>query len=376
VWADYDNDGLVDLFVGGETTRCRLYRNLGNGKFDEVGVKAGVTNDRFTKGANWGDFDGDGYPDLYVSNLETANSSGENRLYRNNRDGTFTDVAPALGLTKPLRSFACWFWDYDNDGWLDIWVNTFEVSLNDLVRSELKKPHNGDTCRLYRNLEGKGFRDVSAEAGVNLSLCPMGSNFGDIDNDGFLDMYLGTGNPNYSALVPKKLLRNDGGKRFQDISYSSGTAHLQKGHGVVFADWANRRYPDIFIELGGATPGDSFRNALYHNPCQGNHAIKVKLVGQKTNRAALGARIKVVPGEGGPKEVHRHVTTGSSFGANPLQQLIGVGKATKIARLEVYWPTSKTTQVFTDLDADQSIEITEFSDTYRKLPEKRLPVPE
>ena len=380
VWADYDNDGYLDLFVGGETSPCRLYHNRGDGTFEELAEKAGVTNNRFTKGANWGDFDGDGYPDLFVSNL-----GQDKRLYHNNRDGTFTDVAPALGVTGPNLSFACWFWDYDNDGWLDIWVNTFEFSLNDLVMSELHRPHKGDTCRLYRNLQGKGFKDVSAEVGLNLSLCPMGSNFADIDNDGFLDMYLGTGNPNYSTLVPNKLFKNIAGKRFVDITASSGTGHLQKGHAVAFGDWANRGYVDLFVQLGGATPGDQFRNALFHNPCQGNHALKLRLVGKKTNRAAIGARIKVIPsaGEPGvlapgdyPKEVHRHVTSGGSFGGNTFQQILGVGKATKIARLEIYWPTSQTTQVFTNLDVDQSIEITEFADSYRRLEEKRVPVPE
>jgi hypothetical protein len=151
---------------------------------------------------------------------------------------------------------------------------------------------------------------------------------------------------------------------------------------VCFTDWANRGYPDIFIELGGATPGDRFRNALYHNPCQGNHALKVKLVGKQTNRAAIGARIKAIPsGEGlapgeYPREVDRLISSGSSFGANPLQQIIGVGKATRIERLEIYWPTSKTTQVFTNLDVDQAIEITEFSETFRKVEQKRLPVPD
>jgi hypothetical protein len=111
----------------------------------------------------------------------------------------------------------------------------------------------------------------------------------------------------------------------------------------------------------------------------------VKLVGKKSNRAAIGARIKVVPDSGepaasapgaAPREVHRHVTSGSSFGANPLMTHIGLGKATKIKRLEITWPTSKTTQVFENLEADQAIEITELSDIYRKLELKRLPVPE
>ena len=110
-------------------------------------------------------------------------------------------------------------------------------------------------------------------------------------------------------------------------------------------------------------------------PGQGNRWITVKLVGKKTNRAAIGARLEVVTRGEKPLTVHRHVSSGSSFGANPLEQSIGLAKATRIARLEVTWPTTKTTQVFRDLDVNQAIEITEFATEYRKLPWKALPTP-
>jgi hypothetical protein len=370
VWADFDNDGFVDLFVGSETGPSRLYRNLGNGTFEDVAKKAGVTNDRFAKGANWGDFDNDGYPDLYVSNLD-----GPNRLYHNNRDGTFTDVGIAMGVTQPNKSFACWFWDYDNDGWLDIWCSTYEFSLTEMVRSMIGKPHLGETCRLFRNLQGKGFKAVSKEAGVDISTCPMGCNFADYDNDGYLDFYLGTGNPNYSALLPNLMFKNVDGKRFANITTSSGTGHLQKGHAVASGDWDRNGYVDLFHQLGGATPGDQFRSALFQNPCQGNHSLTVQLVGKKSNRAAFGARITATPaGEG--RSVHRHVTCGSSFGGNPLEQTIGLGKADKVAKLEIFWPTSGTRQVFTDVPAGQLIVITEGEENFRRIDVKSLPVPE
>ena len=122
----------------------------------------------------------------------------------------------------------------------------------------------------------------------------MGSNFGDLDNDGFLDFYLGTGDPDLSTLVPNRMFKNVGGGRFAEITSSTGTGNLQKGHGISFADWDRDGDLDVFIEMGGAAIGDRYHNILFQNPGQGNHWLTVKLVGKKTNRAAIGARIKVV----------------------------------------------------------------------------------
>src|SRR5947207_2968803 len=121
-----------------------------------------------------------------------------------------------------------------------------------------------------------------------------------------------------------------------------GTGHLQKGHAVAWGDWDRDGNVDLFVELGGAVPGDRFRNVLFQNPGHNHHWLTLKLVGKKTNRAAIGARIRIVPGGG--RAIYRHVTSGSSFGANPLEQTIGIGNARSIARLEIYWPTSDTTQ--------------------------------
>ena len=121
---------------------------------------------------------------------------------------------------------------------------------------------------------------------------PMGANFGDIDNDGFLDIYLGTGNPSYASLLPNVLLRNKEGKSFVDVTASSGTGELHKGHGIAFADLDNDGDEEIVAEIGGATPGDSHPLRLFENPGHGNDWINLRLVGVKTNRAAIGARIK------------------------------------------------------------------------------------
>lgn len=370
-WGDYDNDGHLDLFVGCDRSRNRLYHNDGSGKFEEVALAAGVSECRYARGASWGDFDADGYPDLFVNNL-----MGPPQLFRNQGDGTFRDVARKMKVVGPTTGFACWFWDYDNDGWLDIFATSYERSLNDIVKSLQKGHVTCQTDHLYRNVLGGGFEDVSFAARVNNVTAPMGANFADFDNDGFLDFYLGTGEPAYSTLVPNRMYRNLAGKKFADITFSSRTGHLQKGHGVACGDWNRDGNVDLFVELGGATPGDVFHDALFQNPGNhGNHWLNVKLVGKQTNQAAIGARIKVVTAGSNPQTIYRHVDGGASFGANPLEQMIGVGRGELIDRLEVYWPTSGTTQRFQGVAVDQALEITEFASEYRRLDYQQISTP-
>ncbi len=390
-WGDFDNDGWVDVYVCGEYATlehdsrlassgtvalsdprnyCRLYRNQGNGTFVNVAEQAGVRNDRFAKGAAWGDYDNDGRLDLYVANYAASVYGGENRLYHNNGDGTFTDVAETLNVGLPYFSFSCWFWDYDNDGRLDLFVNEYSGGLIDVVASALGKALDPDNHpRLYRNLGPEGFTDVSTEVGLDRVMLTMGSNFGDVDNDGYLDVYLGTGQPGYSALYPKLLLKNVAGERFEDITTSSRTGHLQKGHSVSFADWDSDGDLDLFIALGGAAPGDRAFNALFDNPGHGRHWVKVKLVGTKSNRAALGARVRVVVKDsaGKSRTVDRQVGGGSSYGGSSLVQSVGLGDAKVVSELTVSWPASGTRQTFRNLVADTMYEITEGSDAPRPI---------
>jgi hypothetical protein len=372
-WADFDNDGFLDLFICNETGPNRLYRNRGDGTFEEVAARAGVQgNGTHAKGAAWLDYDNDGYPDLFVNNL-----FGTAQLFHNNRDGTFTDVTAEMGIKGPKGGFSCWAFDYDNDGWLDIFATSYQRTLDKVVCDLLGKPcrEGMDVTRLYRNLGGKKFQDVSKETGVDQVFVTMGSNFADFDNDGYLDFYLSTGGPSLDMLVPNRMFKNVAGKRFAEITATSGTGHLQKGHGVACGDWDRDGNVDMFVELGGATPGDQFHSALFQNPGHDNCWLTVKLIGKKTNRAAIGARIKVVTNGASPLTVHRHISSGSSFGGNPLQQTIGLGKATSVATLEISWPTSQTKQVLHDLAVNQAIEITEFASDYRKLNWTRVPVP-
>jgi tetratricopeptide (TPR) repeat protein len=364
VWADIDNDGFLDLFVGNEMGPSHLFRNKGDGTFEDISHAAGIDRIAYTKGVVAGDYDNDGYVDFYVSNL-----NGENFLYHNNHNGTFTNVAVQAGVQKPWQSFAAWFFDYDNDGWPDLFVTSYYVSVDESLRSYLGLTPNAETLKLYKNLGDGKFRDVTSEVGLDRVFMPMGANFGDIDNDGFLDIYLGTGNPSYASMLPNVLLHNKGGKFFTDVTASSGTGELHKGHGVAFADIDNDGDEDLLTETGGAVPGDSHAFRLFENPGNQNDWISLHLVGVKTNRASIGARIKLtVQNEGkSPRTIFRTVSSGGSFGASPLTQHIGLGKSAKILELEIAWPTSRTRQVFSNVAPNQYLEIKEFAKEYDKL---------
>ena len=363
-WADYDNDGFVDLFVGNENAPGQLFRNNGDGTFSDVAKDAGMDRRAFTKGAVWGDYNDDSFPDLYVSNFEA-----ENYLYHNNGDGSFTEVARALGVEGPISSFPVWFFDYDNDGLQDLFVSSYVQSVAEIAAEYLGQPTRGETIRLYRNVSPHGFEDVTKNVGLDRISMAMGANFGDIDNDGFLDFYLGTGSPSFSSLVPNLMFLNHGGNSFTDITSSSRMGHLQKGHGVAFGDLDNDGDEDIFLHTGGAIPGDTYRNVLFKNSGHGNNWISLKLLGDESNRMAIGARIKATVGlkRTELRSIYRVVTSGGSFGASSFQEHLGLGDATRIRELEIHWPTSGSRQTFKDVAVNQTIEIRESQNTYRRV---------
>jgi len=374
VWADIDNDGFVDLFVGNENGPSQLFRNRGDGTFEDISRSSGVDKIAFTKGVVAADYDNDGYVDFFVSNLY-----GGNFLYHNNHDRTFTEVAERAGVRLPdSQSFASAFLDYDNDGWPDLLVNSFFFSAEESLRSYLGLPHSAETLKLFKNMKDGTFKDVTKEVGLDKVYAPMGANFGDVDNDGFLDIYLGTGGPEYGFLLPKVLLRNVEGKSFVDISSSAGIGDLHKGHGAAFADLENNGREDILTSMGGATPGDAHAFRVFENPgnegAYENDWINIKLVGVKTNRAAIGARIKLtVENKGtGARSIFRTVSSGGSFGASPLAQHIGLGKSARMVNLEISWPASGTSQKFTNLSPNHFVQVSEFAKEYKTLTPKHF----
>jgi FG-GAP-like repeat/ASPIC and UnbV len=377
-WADYDNDGDLDLFVGNEQFPCQLFENSGGGQFKDVARQAGVQNEAsatastwgFTKGVTWGDYDGDRYPDIYVSN-----HGQPNRLYRNNGNKTFSDVAAQLGVQKPLKSFPTWFWDYNNDGNLDIYASAYWYQAQYFAADYLGHSHDAEKDHLYQGDGKGGFQEVAEQCRVAHVTLPMGSNFGDLNNDGYLDFYLGTGYPELEGLMPNRMYLSDRGKEFIDVTYAGGFGHLQKGHGVAFADFDNDGDQDVFIEMGGAYRVDGFANALFENPGFGNHWIRIHLIGRKSNRSAIGVRIKAVINEYGQRRsVYKWVGSGGSFGANSVsRQNIGLAGASSIEELEVYWPTSNRTQRFRNVAVDQAIEIVEGETEFRRIPERPIP---
>ncbi len=373
-FVDYDRDGDLDLYIGGSTStrvKCRshLYRNDGGKYVDTTEAQlfpapgclavtepSGVANDRYCKGITVGDVDGDLWPDLFVSNI-----GGDNRLYRNQANGTFVDIAAQAGVMQPTKSFPTWFWDFDNDGALDLFVANYDTGVAHLASHLLGGKLPFRTAAFYRGDGKGGFRDVARELGFVLPTMPMGCSVGDFDSDGWLDCYLGTGDPAYSSLMPNLLLRNDGGQRLQNVTMAAGVGHLQKGHGVAFADHDHDGDQDLFEVVGGAFPGDAFRNVLFANPGgHGNHWLTVRLVGATSARCGLGARVCVTVRENGKsRRIYRHVGPGASFGGNPLRLELGLGKAEAIERFEVLWPRSGETQVVEGVPMDAIVRVVE-----------------
>jgi hypothetical protein len=385
VWSDFNNDGWVDLLIGNETPRGKFYKfptqlyvNQGGIKdtvtFTEVSQAAGINVTEYVKGVVAGDYDNDGWADIYVSTLE-----GRNFLFRNSgatEDGLprFEDVTEEAGLLEDINTFPAWFWDYNNDGWLDIFVSGYNRgsagSIAHQVAAEyLDLPFEADMPHLYRNNgpseSGRPtFTDVTREANLYQIMHTMGSNFGDLDNDGYLDMFLGTGDPDFRSIIPNLVFRNDQGKKFQNVTTAGGFGNLQKGHAVAFADLDHDGDQDIFVNMGGANYGDVYQNSLFENPysniAEANHWITLQLLGTESNRMAIGTRIRIVTTEQGQsRAIFREVNSGGSFGGNTLRQEIGLGSSSMVDTLQISWPASGTIQTLTNVEANQFLTITE-----------------
>jgi hypothetical protein len=388
-WNDFNRDGWLDLFIGNETSgpksfhKSELFINRGDGTFEDVAEEAGVTVNKlsfrvsrnYIKGVTSGDYDNDGWPDLYVS---TGSLNRErNFLFRNeglDAEGKlhFTDVTLEAGLAQPMSTFTTWFFDYNNDGWLDLFASSYLRSdgrgtiTEDVAAEYLDQPHTAEKGFLFRNNQDGTFTNVSEETGLQRIMYSMGANYGDFDNDGWLDFYLGTGNISLSSIMPNRLFRNAEGKAFRDVSSAARVGHLQKGHAVSFADLDHDGDQDLLMSMGGAFQGDVYQNAFFLNPYEDeNNWFSIRLEGGQSNRSAIGSRLAfTVEEQGRERTIYRVVNSGGSFGASPLRIEVGLGKAGTIKKLVVDWPSAEA-QEFSELPVN----------TFYYLKEGNEPVP-
>jgi enediyne biosynthesis protein E4 len=365
-WADYDRDGNVDLFVAryvhvdmnnlpafGSTKFCNfkgvpvqcgpwgmqgetdlLFHNKGDGTFEEVSNKAGVSDPEgyYGLGVVWGDYDNDGWPDLFV-----ADDATPNHLYHNNHDGTLTDVGMVSGIAlsgegQAQGSMGVTWGDYDHCGRLDMLITEFADQPN----------------TLYRNLGGQGFEDVSYRARVGQSSLPYvgwGTSFFDMDNDGWLDLFVANGHvyPQMDGVAgsaayaePMLLYRNKRDGTFEEVSKQAGLADmpLQSRRGAAFGDIANNGNIDIVVLNVGEPP-----TLLLNTANDSNHRVLFQLVGTRSNRAAIGTRVTIHAG--GVMQFNEVRGGGSYLSQNDLRLHFGLGAASKMESVEIRWPGRK-----------------------------------
>ena len=348
LWGDLDNDGWLDLVIANgvlqEGSTTQIYRNNGNGTFTNVTKAAGLNEPPAwgAIGIALGDYDKDGRLDILINGRESA----PNRLYHNDGNMHFTEVAAKAGILQPPHNgFVCFLFDYNNDGWPDIlttslapWEAAVEGLKKGYAPANARSVHP-DASRLFRNNGNGTFTDVTFQSKLYYPTGTMGAGVADLDNDGYLDVYIGTGDPQISRLEPNRLYRNNGDGTFADLTNFVGFARPgNKGHGVAFVDIDDDGALDIFAQLGGHYPGDHAYNAFYHNlKAAQNHWLEVELRGVKSNRMAIGAQLTVKAGgpAGLPRSqgqrglrLHQHVPPAfrprrqreGRFAGNPLAQ--------------------------------------------------------
>lgn len=379
VWADFNLDGHLDLVIVNESNpaktafKSEFYENNGDGTFTNIYQRLGFLFDGVAKGVAVGDINNDRYPDLYISfinqvNFTLLNSTGQNGEIK------FDNITESSGAMFPLESFPCWFFDYDNDGFDDLFVSSYDNTAfsnqaGEVALSYLNKPFKSDVLHLYRNKGDNAFENMSKRLGLELPIHTMGCNFGDLNNDGFLDFYLGTGAPDYRSIVPNRMFLNQAGKSFEDVTFSGGFGHIQKGHGVSFADFDNDGDQDIYAVMGGSVSGDIFQNALFENPIESANWISLKLNGSRANKSGHGAKIEIVVSEKGrERSIYKTVSSGGSFGANSLTQTIGLGQADKIKSIKVFWPDrEKSISTFSETEFNKFYLVKQEDDSIEAL---------
>ena len=340
-WGDVDNDGWVDLYVAegitGGGTRNKLFVNLG-GRFENRADRLGVAHPGKSLGVAFGDYDRDGDVDLYVADV-----AGPNTLYRNESGLHFTDVTASAGVAEPEEGgYVAFFADFDRDGAVDLFVSAM-CYYEQFVESQVAGRAVGrNRVHLYRNLGGDRFADVALGAGISRNFGTMGAGIGDIDYDGLVDLYLANGGPVMPRFEPNILYHNRG-ERFADVTEAAGVGNLGKGHGATFADYDGDGDLDLYAAIGGHYPGDLWPNSLYRNEGRGSHWLAVELEGSRSNRSAIGAQVTV---HAGGRKLLEEVASGGGFGTtNSLPLEFGLGSEEEVSRLEVRWPSGRTTRL-------------------------------
>ena len=361
-WLDYDRDGCVDLFVGryvkfdpkyrayyaadnypgpldyeGETNV--LFHNNCNGTFTDVSRKSGIADHvGRTMGVTAGDFDGDGYPDIYVSNDKT-----ENFLFHNNHDGTFKEIATMAGVAfgqngEATSSMGPVFVDIENRGQMDLWVTDSRYN------------------RLWRRTGPEKFKDITEPAGIaqlTAQYVSWGTGVYDFDNDGLRDIFIAHGGLIHMIPQEHSVFRNMGNGQFADVSTAAGPFFQLKtvARGACFADYDNDGKVDLFMVNLGA-PGYLLHNV---SPAS-NHWLAIQLVGKKSNRDGLGAKVEVAAG--GVKQQAERVSGSGYLSQDDARLHFGLGNAAKAGTVTVTWPAG-TVQTLRDVAADRVVTIEE-----------------
>ncbi len=389
-WGDFDNDGYLDLFVSNLLTTNRLYRNNGDGTFQKLSGPLGSDYLGYSVSGAWGDFDADGFLDLFVAVGALADNQVD-ALYRNLGHGRFTNVAVSAGLTQTLKSTQGTWADVDGDGRLDLFVThhanegnfiyhnigngTFQVISNGTVLNErmnsvggawgdydndgdldLFVVNRGTSQRnsLYRNNGHGTFEKITTGAIVNDIGTYNNCAWADYDNDGYLDLFVVNEN------LKNRLYHNSGDGTFLSVTQGSLVNDIANSAGCSWGDYDNDGFLDLFVANGTLTARQ--RNFLYHNDGNSNHWIKVRCVGTLSNRSAIGAilRAKALI-NGALRWQMRQVTGGNGWmSQDSLDVSFGLGDATNVDLLRIAWP-SGIVQEFTNVVANQTLIVEEPS---------------